>query len=78
MKYSINVRTFKKLLKHYGFGIKRQNGSHAIYSNGNLSRVFTMEKQTHTYSQGHLKKLLKDFNLSELKLRFFLNNKYHK
>ncbi|EDZ62094.1 hypothetical protein SMGD1_0204 [Sulfurimonas gotlandica GD1] len=37
-----------------------------------------MEKQTHTYSQGHLKKLLKDFNLSELKLRFFLNNKYHK
>lgn len=75
MKYNVTVRSFKKLLNFYGFYLIRQNGSHATYSNGDFSRVFTIEKQTHTYSQGHLKKLLKDFNLSESKLKFFLKYK---
>lgn len=75
MKYSINVRVFIKFLKSLGFFIKRQKGSHATYSNGTVSRVFTIEKATHTYSQGHLKKLLKDFKLSKLDLEYFLGYK---
>jgi predicted RNA binding protein YcfA (HicA-like mRNA interferase family) len=75
MKYSINVRKFIKFLISFGFYKIRQKGSHATFTNGVVTRVFTIEKMTHTYSQGHLKKLLKDFWLSENDLRNFLKIK---
>lgn len=71
-KYNMNVRKFKRFLTFCGFKKIRQNGSHIIYSNNIISQSLTEEKATHSYSQGHLKKLLKDFNLSILELESYL------
>lgn len=75
MKYGISVRVFLKFLKWCGFRLERQRGSHAIYSNGKLKHVLTMEKRTHTYSQGHLKIILKNFSLTIERLNKFLKRK---
>ena len=72
MKYHVTVRKFQQFLKKLGFKKKRQKGSHVIYDNGVCSHVFTIQANTHTYSQGHLKKLLKDFCLTLRDLKNFL------
>jgi len=69
MKYNITVRKFKKFILSVGFYKVRQKGSHAIFTDGTVTNVLTIEKMTHTYSQGHLKKLLKDFCLCEKDLK---------
>lgn len=72
IKYNMNNRKFLKLLNKLGFNRVRQNGSHAVFRRENFRRVFTIEKNSHTYSQGHLKKLLKDFDLTISDLHLLL------
>jgi predicted RNA binding protein YcfA (HicA-like mRNA interferase family) len=73
MKHHVNVRRFQRFLQSLGFKKIRQRGSHAIYSNGIKTQSLRIEKGS--YSQGHLKKILKDFCLSIESLELFLYGK---